>query len=312
MKLKNCIRLFCLKKTKIGCIGLGKIGLAMANNFAQNNCLVKCYDNSLPALERATNVFDGQIVNNVLEIVDQVDIIITILPNDLILKSVTNLLVKNIRPQQIHISCSTVSPTTSRELAKLHEKNNSFFVSAPVFSRPDGMAKCQATIPISGNKNAVERILPILQKTSKNMFLFGSDPGAANVVKLCGNYLIGCSIQSMSESLQLAESNGLNRKQVMEMLNSTIFDCLIYKGYGKRISDRDHYPYTDAHFSLELGKKDIKLVLETAFSNGVPLPFGCSLYNRFIASISKGRGGLDWSAISLLQSEDAGKNINKF
>jgi|EP01043_Picozoa_sp_COSAG02_P021085 hypothetical protein len=43
---------------------------------------------------------------------------------------------------------------------------------------------------------------------------------------------------------------------MMQMLNSTIFDCLIYKGYGQRVSERDHLPYPDAHFALELVRED--------------------------------------------------------
>lgn len=74
--------------------------------------------------------------------------------------------------------------------------------------------------------------------------------------------------------------------------------------------ERDHYPYEDAHFSLELGKKDVKLCTETAEAAGVPLPFGNALLNRFVSSTSKGRNDLDWSAISLLQSEDAGMKID--
>ena len=84
--------------------------------------------------------------------------------------------------------------------------------------------------------------------------------GAANVVKLGGNFLIASAIEAMAESLALAEANGVDRVAMMEMLNSTIFDCLIYKGYGQRVSERDHLPYPDAHFALELGLKDVSLV----------------------------------------------------
>jgi 3-hydroxyisobutyrate dehydrogenase-like beta-hydroxyacid dehydrogenase len=46
---------------------------------------------------------------------------------------------------------------------------------------------------------------------------FGADAGAGNVVKLCGNFLIACSIESIAEALALAESNGLDRKKVGEL-----------------------------------------------------------------------------------------------
>ena len=64
-------------------------------------------------------------------------------------------------------------------------------------------------------------------------------------MKLCGNFLIASSIESISEAMALAEKNDVDRKVVMDLLSSTIFDCLIYKGYGQRVSDRDHRPGTE-------------------------------------------------------------------
>ena len=61
-------------------------------------------------------------------------------------------------------------------------------------------------------------------------------------MKLCGNFLIASSIEAISEAMALAEKNNVDRKVVMDLLSSTIFDCLIYKGYGQRVSDRDHRP----------------------------------------------------------------------
>ena len=117
----------------------------------------------------------------------------------------------------------------------------------------------------------------------------GEEVGAANVVKLGGNFLIASAIEAMAESLALAEANGVDRVAMMEMLNSTIFDCLIYKGYGQRVSERDHLPYPDAHFALELGLKDVSLVSATAAASSTPMPL-CSLLilvgndNGFVSS----------------------------
>lgn len=294
------------KTKKIGFIGLGKIGLAMSNNFFLAGYSLTCHDVSKAAMNNALKKYNPILAEDVETLVKRSDIIVTVLPNDEVLKQVTLTILPVLKKEQIHVSCSTVSPNLSRELAELHNNCGNYYIAAPVFARPDGMENGQSTIPISGNQLAIEKVLPLLKTTSTEIYNFGSDPGAANIVKLCGNYLIGCAIQSISESLQLAESNGVNRNEIMKMFSSTIFDCLIYKGYGDRVANRDHFPYENAHFNLQLGKKDISLVLETAFESGVTLPFGVILYNRFINSITKGRDNYDWSAIALLQSEDSG------
>ena len=55
-----------------------------------------------------------------------------------------------------------------------------------------------------------------------------------------------------------------------------------------------------------MGLKDVGLVLQTADSAKVPMPFASLLHDRFLASVAKGRGDMDWSALALGVSDDAG------
>lgn len=72
----------------------------------------------------------------------------------------------------------------------------------------------------------------MLEKTSTGIYNFGESPGSANVAKICGNFLIATSIESMAEAFTLAEKNGVDPVELKKMLTDTIFDCLIFKGYG--------------------------------------------------------------------------------
>ena len=183
----------------------------------------------------------------------------------------------------------------------------STFVASPVFARPDGLAKRQATWVIAGSNEGKELATLLLSSMGKCID-FGDDVGAANIVKLCGNFLIATSIESIAESMALAEKHGVDRVKVMELLSSTIFDCLIFKGYGKRVSERDHRP---GGFSLTLGHKDVMLVSEAAREGEVPMPFLSTLVDRFTSAKAKGRQDFDWSAIGLNVSEDSGIDISK-
>lgn len=161
---------------------------------------------------------------------------------------------------------------------------------------------------IENRKHAIELLSSTSPNPEKNIFDFGNDAGAANVVKLSGNFLIASTIQSLAEALALAENNGLDRKQVSQMFTSTIFDCIIYNGYGQRVSERDHVP---GGFSLELGLKDVSLVCDTAFKSKVPMPIASLLRDKWLASFAKGRGDIDWSGVALSTSEDSGIDISK-
>lgn len=276
------------------------------------------FDLDAGAVKRLTAV--GSVAkSSVLDVAAESDILFSVLPNDAILTSVSlgadglggiNSVMK---PDSIHVSCSTVGPWTSRSIAAAHKKKGIEFVSAPVFARPDGMAAGHATIPMSGSAGAIERVKPYLQATATGVYdTFGPDPGAANVVKLTGNFLIASAIESLSEALAMAEANGVDREATYNLLTETIFDCLIYKGYGQRVASRDHAPYPDAHFALELGRKDVALVRETATRTNVPMPLASLLVDRFASAAAKGRGDLDWSAIGLQASEDSGVDVTKW
>mmetsp|Transcript_14756 Transcript_14756/g.29811 ORF Transcript_14756/g.29811 Transcript_14756/m.29811 type:complete len:335 (-) Transcript_14756:46-1050(-) len=306
-----------------GCVafvGLGKIGYAIAKNVITKTPLVSdesCtsfihFDISSAACDQLAEETKSQTAQSLAEAASRADILFTALPNDTILQSVSNDLVPNLRPGCVHVSCSTVSPDTSRRIAEAHAEKGAGFVCAPVFARPDGMALGHATIPVSGEEQYVQRVLPLLRATATEVRTgFGSDPGAANVVKLAGNFLIASAIESMGEAMAMSEGCGVDREAVRSLLTDTIFDCLIYKGYGQRVARRDHAPYPNAHFALDLGRKDVELVRKTAASVNVPMPVASLLSDRFSSAVARGRSDLDWSAVALASSEDAGVDVSK-
>jgi 3-hydroxyisobutyrate dehydrogenase-like beta-hydroxyacid dehydrogenase len=122
-------------------------------------------------------------------------------------------------------------------------------------------------------------------------------------VKVCGNFMIASAIETISESLALAEKNGIDKHAVADLFGKTLFACPIYQGYGKQIAAEKFEP---AGFRLVLGSKDVSLALETAAASVMPLPVASLLHDRYLAAIAKGRGDLDWTAIALGVAEDAG------
>ena len=85
-----------------------------------------------------------------------------------------------------------------------------------------------------------------------------------------------------------------------------MFSAPIYQNYGKMIAEKRHTP---AGFRQSLGLKDINLARETADHTTIPMPFASLLHDRLLAGIAKGRGDMDWSAISLDVLENAGLQL---
>ena len=70
-------------------------------------------------------------------------------------------------------------------------------------------------------------------------------------------------------------------------------------------------PLVGPGFQLELGLKDVTLALDVAHKVGAPMPFASTLHDRFLGSVARGRGQMDWSAIGLSVSEDAGVEVSE-
>ena len=285
-------------KLRLNFIGLGKMGNTICNNLLDN------IDYSLLGYDPyTTQDVKIETTTNLLDFTKKPSIIFSSLPNDVIVEKIfinDSSLASLLKPNSIHVSLSTISPKLAKSLSKIHEKYSCHFISAPIFARPDGLAKKEAYIPIAGNPEIVSIIKPILEKISTKVIYFGKEPEKANVVKLCGNFLICSAIESMSEAFNLAESYDIDRTEIHKMLSESIFDCLIYKGYGNRVSKHDHKPYENAHFSLDLGHKDMILTKNASKDTNIKMPVLDILDNKFKKAKEKKLNKLDWSAISLI------------
>eukprot|EP01035_Chromulina_nebulosa_P019027 gene19027-24847_t len=285
----------------------------MANKLAEDGNKLIVYDINEDSINQLIQKYPNNISNgkSISDIAKKCSIVISILPNDKIVADISNELIDNVELDKeipfIHISCSTISPLTSRHLDSVYKSKGSIYLSSPVFARPDGIASRQATWMLSGSERGKSVATEVL-KSIGNVVDFGDDVGSSNVVKLCGNFLIASTIESLGEAMALAEKHNVDRKKVMDLLSSTIFNCLIYKGYGQRISDRDHRA---GGFSLELGLKDVTLVSQAARQVDVPMPVLSVLLDRYTSSKAKGRADMDWSAIGLAIAEDAGLDVSE-
>src|SRR5260370_14432653 len=99
-------------------------------------------------------------------------------------------LAERLAPDGIHVSMSTVSPATTRELAAYHASHGSVMVAAPVFGRPTAAQAKQLKVCVSGPDQAKAKVKPIIEAMGDAIFDFGDNVGAANVVKLAGNFMI--------------------------------------------------------------------------------------------------------------------------
>jgi 3-hydroxyisobutyrate dehydrogenase-like beta-hydroxyacid dehydrogenase len=235
------------------------------------------------------------------------DAVITMLADDHAVENVvfgaTDGVLRSLARGAVHVSSSTISVALAERMTEAHAKTGQRFVSAPVFGRPEAAAAAKLFVTVAGAPDAVEDCLPLFEAVGQKTFRFGEKPSAANLVKLSGNFLISSVIESLAEAITLVAKGGVDQRQYLDFLTSTLFNAPVYKTYGGMIADKKFEP---AGFASLLGFKDNRLVLEAAQTLRVPLPLASLIYNRFLTLLAHGGDELDWSAISLGAAEDAG------
>ncbi|MBC8104434.1 MAG: NAD(P)-dependent oxidoreductase [Cytophagales bacterium] len=289
----------------IGFVGLGAMGSAMARNLLRAGYGLRAYNRTRAKTEPLAA--EGAILcETAAEAAEGVEIVITMLADDAALEQATlgdDGILDTLAPGGIHLSMSTVSPSIASRLAAQHDLHDSGYVAAPVFGRPEAAAAAKLYIVVSGEAAAKERVRPLLEVMGQSVFEFGPEVGAANVTKLCGNFLIAAAIEAMAEAYTLAEKNGVDRHAIHDMLTQTLFASPIYQSYGKRIADEVYLP---VGFALPLGLKDARLVSDLGEASRTPLPLASLVRDRFVASLAKGREDLDWTGFAREASENAG------
>ncbi|SRR5579883_2004234 len=289
----------------IGFVGLGSMGVPLANNLLESGYKLRIYNRTATKAEPL--VAKGAIaVDHPADVVEPGGVVISILANDQALEAVVlgeqGLLSGDVT-DSIHVSMSTIAPATAQALAARTEQHGAHYVAAPVFGRPDAVAARKISICLSGAGAAKARVRPILEKVGQGIFDFGESVGAANVVKLSGNFLIISAIEAMAEAFTLAEKNGIDRAQLADLFGQTLFACPVYQNYGRMIAQQQYEP---AGFKLSLGLKDVSLALQTAKASQMPLPIASLVHDRLTAAVANGKGDLDWTGLALTISEEAG------
>jgi 3-hydroxyisobutyrate dehydrogenase-like beta-hydroxyacid dehydrogenase len=293
------------KTMTLGFIGLGHMGLPIAANLLKAGYQLQVYNRTE---QKAAPIIaaGAKWIDSPGGVIEPGGIVFTMLADD---AAVESIVVGNpdflgrFAGGGIHISMSTIAPQTARDLAEQHAKKGVAYLAAPVIGRPDRAAAGSLFILLAGESNAKQAVEPLLKNLGQRIFDFGEEPWQANIAKLVVNFNIAAAIECMAEAFTLAEKEGIPRLKMTELLSETLFSSVVYKEYGNLVA---RHQYDPAGFRPRLGWKDVRLALQVAQESETPMPIGSLLGDRFLSALAKHRGDLDWSALALGASDDAG------
>jgi 3-hydroxyisobutyrate dehydrogenase-like beta-hydroxyacid dehydrogenase len=289
---------------QIGLIGVGSMGAGIAKSLLRAGHRVTVYNRTRSRAEALRS--NGASVAGSIAEACRGDAVLTMLADDAAFESVVfgdGGLLASLPRGGLHVSLSTISVALSDKLATEHAHAGHDFVAAPVFGRPEAAEAGKLVVVAAGSAAAVARSKPLLEALGPKLLVIGERPSMANVVKLTGNFLIASVLESLAEALAFARKSGLDAATVLDFFTSTLFDAPVYKTYGGLIVSGKH---DQVGFALPLGLKDVRLVLQAAETQTVPMPIASVLRDRFLAAMARGYQKKDWSVIGRVAAEDAG------
>ena len=256
---------------RLAFLGLGRMGAGIAANLLRAGHELSVWNRSP---EKAAALVDqgARLAPTPREAAQGAEVAFTMVADDDALLQVLegeDGLLAGLSRGAIHVSLSTISVAAADRIAALHAEHGQALVSAPVFGRPAVAEAGQLWIVTGGAPEALERVRSLFEAIGRATFPVGDKPSAANLVKLCGNFMILATVEAMGEAMSLAEQGGVSRAQLHEALAGTLFDGTIHKIYGPLIAEQRYRP---AGFAAPLGLKDMRLTGEAAAALGVPMP----------------------------------------
>jgi 3-hydroxyisobutyrate dehydrogenase len=286
---------------RIGFIGLGNMGLPMAQNLIKAGHSVTGLDMSKAQIDKLVTA-GGTAAGSVKEAASGADFVVTMLPAGAQVCDVylgTDGVIAAVSPGTLLIDSSTIDVETARAVSSAAQERGLAMLDAPVSGGVGGAQGGTLTFMVGGPDAAFERAKPILEKMGKTIVHAGG-AGNGQAAKICNNMILGVSMIAVSEAFVLAERLGLDAQKLFDISSKSSGQCWSMTSYcpvpgpvPDSPANRDY----QAGFTAAMMLKDLKLAQDAAKAAGAATPLGADAAKIYDQYVQGGEGGRDFSGI---------------
>ena len=290
----------------VGFIGLGLMGQPMALNLVKAGFQVTVFNrtrNKAEPLEQA----GARVAASAAEAAREADVVMIIVSDTAAVEEVVlgkDGVLETLRPGAIVIDSSTISPAASRKFACHTAGKQASWLDAPVTGSKHGAAKGELTFMIGGDREALERAMPVLQVLGKKHVYCGAH-GSGLSAKLAQNVIQASMVEVFSEAFVMATKAGVRPQALFEVIQSSLARSGLIDFKAPFVFKGDFTPY----FALKLMHKDLELALENAYAQTVPMPAAAAVKEIYGAAKAQGKGDMDYAAVITFFEEIAGVKV---
>ena len=279
---------------KIGIIGLGMLGNAVALNLVDSGYEVTAYNRTKGKSEELEEK-GATIVESPKEVAENSELVIIIVKDADAVKQVSfenNGIVNGNHEKLIVADMSTIDPSESKNISKQFINSGITKLDIPVMGGPNVAITGDLVLMASGNKQSFENCKEVFDTIANKVFFLG-ESGVANSIKLAMNLQITMLAMALSEGIMLVKKSNVDPKIFLEILNSTYFKTGMSEKKAYKMIEGKY----DTTFTLSNLKKDITTMTNAAKSLGIELPMISKAEEVYENAIKEGFGDIDYTGI---------------
>jgi len=262
---------------KIGWIGLGNMGIPMAEQLIKADYAVTVYNRSKEK-ETALKAMGASVAETPKDLIAATDVVIVMVSDDSAIEQIfkgEDGLFTAETSGKIIINMSTVSPSISKEMAAFCKEKGSMYLDAPVSGSVKQAETAQLVIMAGGEETVFNQVKPVLEKMGKLAMRVG-ESGAGNSAKLAINSLLALYAQGLAETVMFANQQGIKTEDLLALINNAAIGNTFTKIKGDAIIANNY----KAAFALKHIVKDLKL----AKAEGISSPLAKTALETFEAA----------------------------
>ena len=294
---------------KVGFIGLGIMGKPMSKNLIKAGYSLVVLDFNQAAVDEIV-ALGAKSAATPKEVADQVDVVITMLPNSPHVKTVAlgeNGLIESQNKNYTFIDMSSIAPLASREISAELAKNGIDMLDAPVSGGEPKAIDGTLSVMVGGKKAVFDKYYDVM-KAMAGSVVYTGEIGAGNVTKLANQVIVALNIAAMSEAFMLATKAGVDPELVYQAIRGGLAGSTVLDAKAPMVLDRNFKP----GFRIDLHIKDLTNALDTSRGVGANLPLTSAVMEMMQALRSAGDDKLDHSALARYYERLTGTEIRRF
>ena len=280
---------------KVGFIGLGIMGEPMCRNILAKGHDVTVY-NRTPAKMEPLAAAGAKTAGSVADLVRRSEVTITMVSDPAAVRDVVTAkggILSALSPGKTYIDMTTVSPETSREIARLVRGAGADYLEAPVLGSRKPAAEGTLVILTGGDAEVSRRMEPLLLAMGSRVIPMG-DTGMAAHMKLIINQIMGTILCVFAEGALAGMEAGLTAEKILDVVGNSVVACPAIRLKGPdMLGERVFTP----NFPLKHAHKDMRLAVDTGKKAGIPTTVTDAACGLFAIARDKGFGDRDVSAV---------------